>query len=224
MEINSGKYSNTGGFNKMKRVPLFAFLVLLLVSVACAGSAPEPTPTVTPEPPTATLLPTETPTPKPTATSTPDRAATAAVEATQIAGDVQAELGELLGDSGIAYEEGKLLWQQTERLEVNLRGPDGRFLPFAEGVTGKNFILKSDVTWNATGILICGAIFRSEPNFRDGKQYNFLFLRFSGAPAWAVEYHEFGYFKNSPTGVKYSSAVDLTNGATPSVTIMMRHS
>lgn len=121
----------------MKRVPLFSVLVLVLVSVACAGSAPEPTPTVTPEPPTATLLPTETATPKPTATSTPDRAATAAVEATQIAGDVQAELGELLGDSGIAYEEGKLAWQQSERMEVNLRGPDGRFLPFAEGVKGK---------------------------------------------------------------------------------------
>lgn len=209
-----GNIFDTGGFDQMKRVPLFSVLVLVLVSVACAGSAPEPTPTVTSEPPTATLLPTETATPKPTATSTPDRAATAAVEATQIAGDVQAELGELLGDSGIAYEEGKLAWQQSERMEVNLRGPDGRFLPFAEGVKGKNFIVKSDVTWNATGILVCGVIFRSEPNFRDGDQYNFLFLRFSGAPAWAIEYHEFGYFKNSPTGTKYSSAVDLTNGAT----------
>jgi hypothetical protein len=167
---------DTGGFDQMKRVPLFSFLVLVLVSVACAGSAPEPTPTVTPEPPTATLLPTETATPKPTATSTPDRAATAAVEATQIAGDVQAELGELLGDSGIPYEEGKLAWQQSERMEVNLRGPDGRFLPFAEGVKGKNFIVKSDVTWNATGILVCGVIFRSEPNFRDGDQYNFSLL------------------------------------------------
>lgn len=204
----------------MKRLLLPILLALALVSAGCAAATPKTTPTVTPEPPTSTPLPTETSTPKPTATSTPDRAATAAVEATQIAGDVQAELKELLGDSDIAIEEGKLAWQQSERMEINLRGPDGRFLEFTEGMKIKNFIMKSDVTWNATGILVCGIIFRSEPNFRDGDQYTFLFLRFSGAPAWAIEYREFGYFKNSPTGTKYSSAVDLANGATNQIVLV----
>jgi hypothetical protein len=205
----------------MRRIPIFTLLAaVVLVSAACAGPASEPTPTVTPEPPTSTPLPTETPTPLPTATSTPDKAATAAVEATQIAGDVQAELGELLGDSATALEGGTLLWQQTERMEINLRGPDGRFLEFAEGMKGKNFVMKSDVTWNATGILVCGIIFRSEPDFRNGDQYTFLFLRFSGAPAWAIQYHEFGYFKNSPSGTQYSSAVDLTNGATNQIVLV----
>ena len=61
---------------------------------------------------------------------------------------------------------------------------------------------------------MCGAIFRSEADMAKGKQYQFLFLRFSGLPAWAIEVHEFGQFKNSPTKTKFSDALDLANGAT----------
>lgn len=200
----------------MRRIPLFVLLIMMFVNVACGNLSPEPTPTLTPDPPTATLPPpTETPTATPTstATATPDRTATAAIIATQAAGEVQEEFDVLLEDANIPYKDGKLTWKQSENFEISMNGPDGRFLPFARNVKGKDFILKSDVTWNATGMLVCGAIFRSESNFRDGRQYAFLYLRLSGAPAWAIEYHEFGYFKNSPTGTKFSSAVDLTNGA-----------
>ena len=196
----------------MKWKSLATLLVLVLLGIACGASAPEATPTSTPLPPTSTSVPTETPTLVPT--STPNLAATVASKATQAAGDVRTELGEILKDEEIAYQEGKLLWQQETPLSIELTGPEARYQPFAEGETGKNFILKSDVTWEATGILVCGFIFRSEPDLEQGKQYQFLYLRFSGAPAWAIEFYEFGYFKNSPTRIKYSGAVDLTNGAT----------
>jgi hypothetical protein len=95
-----------------------------------------------------------------------------------------------------------------------MSGPDAGFLEIDDKLTAGNFILKSDVTWEATGLLVCGAMFRSEPNLEKGKQYQFVFLRFSGLPAWAIEVHEFGQFKNSPTKTKFSDALDLGNGAT----------
>lgn len=193
----------------MKSKPFFAFIVLLLLGVACGSSTPEPT--ASPLPPTATSAPTETPTPVPT--STPDRTATVAAIATQAANAVKVELDKILKDEDIVYQNGNLLWQQETPMKVIMTGPESRYMDFAVGEIGKNFILKSDVTWKATGILICGFIFRSEPNMEEGKQYQFLYLRFSGAPAWAIEFHEFGYFKNTPTKIQYSSAVDLSNGA-----------
>lgn len=195
----------------MNRKPILALLVLVLLGVACSTSTPEPTATNTPEPPTLTPTATDTPTPLPT--STPDRAATLAVRATQAAEDVSKDLESIIGDEDIAWKDGSLLWQQETPLLIKMTGPDGRYQPFAEDISATNFIVKSDVTWNATGILVCGIIFRSESNYEEGKQYQFLFLRFSGAPAWAIEVHEFGYFKNSPTKIKYSSAMDLKNGA-----------
>jgi len=133
---------------------------------------------------------------------------------------VLAELDNLLKDTEIPYRDGRLAWKQNDNEVIRMQGPDGIFSPFAEDFDGGNFILKSDVIWNATGIIICGIIFRSEADQRLGAQYQFLFLRFSGAPAWAIEYHKFGDFRNSLTGVKYSSAVDLKNNATNQVVIV----
>lgn len=204
----------------MNRKVLVAFLVLVLLTMACGTAAPEPTATSTPEPPTLTPTATETSTPVPTAT--PNKAATVAAKATQAADDVLAELDAILANEDVAYQEGSLLWKQETPLVIDMTGPSGYFQTFAEGEIGKNFILKSDVTWEATGIIVCGISFRSEPDFIEGKQYKFLYLRFSGAPAWAIEFHEFGYFKNSPTKIQYSNAVDLANGATNQVLIVVR--
>ena len=55
-----------------------------------------------------------------------------------------------------------------------------------------------------------------------GKQYKFFFLRLSGLPAWAIELHEFGYFKNSPTSVKTSNALDLRNGSTNQFVLLVQ--
>lgn len=197
----------------MRHRNLFSVLVILvLVSLACGGFAAEPTvtPTITPVPPTSTTVPTETLIP----TATPNRTATVQARATISASEILTELDRLLSDTEIPYQEGRLAWKQDERLNIEMIGPDGQFVAFAEEIKGEDFILKSEVTWNSTGIIICGVMFRSEPNFREGDQYRFVFLRFSGAPAWAIEYSEFGYPKNSPTGTKYSSAVNLENDAT----------
>jgi len=202
----------------MKRYPYIALLVLMIAALACAvpGAAPEPTatpvPSNTPEPTATLLLPTDTPTPLPT--STPDVTATAAVVATQSAADVLDELDGLLSDTDIPYKDGHLAWRQSVPLAIKMRGPGRSFLDIDEDLSAGNFIMKSDVTWEATGIMVCGAIFRSEPNLEKGKQYQFVYLRLSGLPVWAIEVHEFGNFKNSPTSTKASNALDLRNGGT----------
>ena len=206
----------------MKHFPFYAILILLIATLACGGTAPaaapEPTDTVvipsnTPVP-TDTSLPTDTPTPLPTATATPDAKATAAVRATQSAGEVVSELDKLLGDSDVPYSEGHLAWQQTDAIAIKMSGPDYRISELDEGLSAGNFIFKSDVTWDATGLMICGAIFRSEPDLLEGKQYQFMYLRLSGLPAWEIDVFEFGSFKNSPSGTKTAGAIDLNNGAT----------
>ena len=199
----------------MHRFLCFALLTSILLC-ACGGS-PLAVPTSTPLP-SNTPQPTASQTPLPTSTSTPtatpDITATAAANATLAAGEVISDLDKVLADSGIPYQDGHLAWQQDKPLNITMKGPDQGFLPIAKDLTAGDFILKSDVTWDATGLMVCGAIFRSEPDLDQGKQYQFMFLRFSGLPAWAIEVHEFGQFRNSPTKTKFSDALDLANGAT----------
>jgi hypothetical protein len=208
----------------MKRFPIFALVVSVVLIVACAApgmAAPTatPAPTNTAEP-TVTPLPTETPTLVPT--STPDTTATAAAVATETADAVLTELDKLLGDTDIAYKEGHLVWQQAKPMSVNLHGPSADYMEVGQNLTAGDFILKSDVIWNATGLLACGVTFRSEPNLEQGKQYQFIFLRFSGLPAWAIEVHEYGQFQNSPTKIQYSAAVDQGNDATNQIVLIAR--
>lgn len=211
----------------MKPFPYYALLALMLATLACSISPAatlEPAaelviPSDTPKP-TDTPAPTETSTPLPTAT--PDSTATAVFRATQSAADTMDEIESLLGSTDVSYKEGHLAWQQPDPLQIKLKGPSDDFLPVGEGLTASNFIFKADVKWEATGILMCGVVFRSEPNIEKGKQYQFIFLRFSGLPAWAIEVYEFGGFKNSPTDVKTSNAVDLANGATNRIVLVVQ--
>jgi hypothetical protein len=202
----------------MNRFLFFALLTSMLLNAcgmiplpAASTSTPLPTASHTPQP---RASPTPTPTETATPTATPNITATAAAQATVAAGDVVDELEKVLGDSDIPYKDGFLAWQQTDPLTIKMTGPDQKILGIDEKVTAGDFILKSDVTWDATGLLLCGAVFRAEPDLEKGKQYQFLFLRFSGLPAWAIEVHEFGQFRNSPTKAKFSDALDLGNGAT----------
>lgn len=197
--------------------------ILLLISVQGCGVLPmqpatsTPAPTATPLP-TFTPLPTETPTLVPT--STPDNTATAAAEAAEISDSIRKELDGLLGDTEIAYEDGHLAWKQGKPLRVRLKGPSWDYVEIDQDLVEKNFILKSDVTWEASGIIICGVIFRSEENIEQGKQYKFSYLRLSGLPAWAIEVFEFGQFKNSPTKTQYSNSMNQGNGATNQVLLV----
>lgn len=205
----------------MKRFPFFALLILMIATLAC-GAAPgtntEPTetplkPSDTPEP-TNTPPPTNTPTPLPTAT--PDVAATEAFVATQTASDVLEELEKLLGGSEAPYRDGHLLWRQSNAVKISMTGPqtEDNFRELDKDLTAGNFIFKSEVTWDASGILICGAIFRSEQDLDIGKQYQFYFYRLSGLPAYFIDVYDKGEFKNTITDTRFSSDLDVSNGGT----------
>lgn len=206
----------------MKR-SLYLFILLLVLLQACSLAPATELPTSTSVPtdtpvPTLTALPTDTATPEPT--STPDKTATAAAQSTAAAQTVLGELDNLLKDTDIPYQNGHLEWQQEKPLIVNLRGPSWDYVEIDDDLVGKNFILKSDVTWEASGIIICSAIFRSEPNLEVGKQYKFSYLRLSGLPAWEIDVFEYGRPQNSPTKIQFSDAIDLDNRATNQVVLV----
>ena len=168
-------------------------------------------PTATSIPPTATSIPTDTP------TATPDAAATAAAQSTQAAEGVYTELDKLLSDSDVPYKAGHLAWQQTAPISIEMQGPSGNvgtIKDIDENLTAGNFVFKSDVTWNATGWMYCGAVFRSEPNLKKGKQYQLYFLRFSGLPLWYLDAYENGSdYLGSISGEQSASVIDMANGA-----------
>ncbi len=206
---------------------VFVMGVLLFVQ-ACVVGTPVPAPTATLEPtntpaPTDTPLPTATVTPTPPPTFTPeptrDATATAAAQSTEVAQGVLTELDPILAKSGIAYQGGSLLWAQDKPIYVDVRAPGGVFYAL-KNVIVSDFIIKSDITWETTGLVFCGIIFRSEPNFKQGKQYQFLYMRFSGLPAWAIEFDQFGEFKNSITDIKFSKSINLDNGAANQVILV----
>jgi hypothetical protein len=210
----------------MKR---FSYLVLLVVILltACGGESAQPTatealisPTDTPVPPTSTPLPTHTPTQTPT--STPDAAATAAAQSTQTAGEVLTELDKLLGDTDIPYKDGRLVWQQSKPAKIEMQGPQStdQILPVDEKLSVKDFIMTSDVAWNASGVIICGAIFRSETDLEHGKKYEFYFYRLSGLPAYFIDVYENSVFLNSITKDRYSKELNVSNDATNRFTLV----
>jgi len=214
----------------MKRLSLILVMAFLAINACRLGADPatvaataavetaaaaSPTPSISPSP----LPPTSTPTPLPTETltptPTPNRTATAVVKATQGAASVVKELDTLLTNTDIPYKNGHLAWQKKDSIDITLEQQGGIYDEIAKGIKAENFILKSDVTWNATGIVLCGALFRSEKNFEKGAQYKFLFLRLSGVPGWDIEFHNFGQYKSNVTGkIRFASALDLDNGAT----------
>ncbi|GAB4401652.1 MAG: hypothetical protein OHK0031_19660 [Anaerolineales bacterium] len=207
----------------MKKIVFVLFLFAAL-GLACSFSpslgsffaTETPTPTSTAIP-TSTSTETPTPTPSNTPTPTPDKTATAAVKATEAANGVALEIGALLAekDADLDYKNGYLAWQQTDPAVIALTEPGGMFNPIAERLQADNFIFKSDVVWQASNLVICGFIFRSEANIANGKQYIFQFLRLSGLPAWDIEFDDMGWAKSLITGKpRFSDALDLKNGAT----------
>ena len=187
------------------------FTIIFLVS-ACSGSqtiATEANSTNTPEPPTATLPPTKTP------TATPDSTATIMAQSTQEAEEVITEVDKLLSDTDISYKNGHLAWQQSESIAINMTGPSrsATIKEIDQNVKADNFIFKSDVTWEASGWMFCGSIFRSESNIKTGKQYQFYFLRLSGLPIWYIDVFEHGMFKSTISKEQKSREIDMDNGA-----------
>jgi hypothetical protein len=182
---------------------------------------PTPLPTDTPEPtatpaPTATPQPTSTPTPAPTATSTPDKAATRAAQATQAAEEAIALVQKDLDEVGLAMPPGRVGWMQDEAYSLEMSDYNSYYYaPIDESLKAKNFILKSDITWESTGGLVtCGFFFRSEANFEEGKQYLFSMQRLSGLPDWRIAYLQYGRYQRNITGWRPASAINQDQGAT----------
>jgi hypothetical protein len=152
-------------------------------------------------------------TPKPLPTAEPIIALTTTVEAASVLSELDVHVGT---NSGIPYQDGYLVWQQDDPVTINMTGPQkdaGILQSIGDGINAKNFIFKSKVTWNATGILICGLAFRAESDLEKGKQYQFYFYRLSGIPAYLIDVYEFARHKNTISDVKYSDGIDDHNNA-----------
>ena len=188
---------------------------------ALPTNTPVPTDTATAVPTsTATPLPTatDTPTPLPTATSTatPDKKATAAAKSTQAAEKVAEEFKAELTKLGLPTDKGSIAWiQQDAAIDLGMDTPlTYTWLPFAEDLNASDFYMTTDVTWDSTGILECGWYFRSEVDFRNGTQYLFAFLRFSGLPGWVINVHKDGILVKRVTDkVRWADAIKMDSGA-----------
>lgn len=214
-----------------------AILILILavgLSTGCSMIAPQPTPTntavptstvtVTPVPtstptPTYTPIPTDTPTPlptdtpTPTYTSTPDRPATQAAQATQTAEVIVSEIKAQLEKIEVPTDTGSLGWVQDYPIDISLDTyGQYHYRPFAEKLVAADFVLKTDITWDTKGLIFCGLLFRSDADFNYGSHYQFLDMRFSGLPGWAIEFFKDGRFVTSITQVKFSDAINMENG------------
>lgn len=214
-----------------KQVVLIALITILTGGCQTGPSALDQAATMVAEtvaavPPTGTALPTSTPlpadTPVPEPTVTPFIALTSTVEAASILSELDVHVGL---NSDVAYRDGYLAWRQVEPVTINMSGPQkdaGILQPIAEDSDPANFIFKSDVTWNASGILICGLAFRSEPDLDRGKQYQFFFYRLSGLPAYTIDLYEFGRYKNSVSELKFSDGIDSGNDGTNGFVLVAR--
>ncbi len=205
-----------------KNVALIALLAILVSGCQSGSSALDEAATivaetVTARPPTATPTAKSTPlpsdTPKPLPTAKPIIALTNTVEAASVLSDLDVYVG---ANSDVPYQDGYIAWHQTEPVTIDMTGPqkdEGILQAINENLNAKNFIFKSKVTWNASGILICGVTFRSEPDINKGKQYQFYFYRLSGLPAYKIDVYDLGRFKNTISDIKYSDGMDSKNGS-----------
>jgi len=212
-----------------------AFIILFIVLASGCQSGPSAldeaatmvAETITARPPTATSVAKSTPlpadTPKPLPTAEPIIALTTTVEAASILSEQDVYVGI---NSEVPYQDGYLAWQEADPVTINMSGPQkdaGILQPIAENFDPANFIFKSKVTWNASGILICGLTFRGEPDLNKGKQYQFYFYRLSGLPAYFIDVYQFGRFKNTISGEKYSDDIDHNNDATNEFVLMAQN-
>lgn len=176
-----------------------------MVAQTVAAAPPTETPL-----PTDTLLPPITLTPKPT--TTPITALTATIEAANVLSELDVYVGQ---NSGFPYREGHLAWRQTKPVILEMSGPQkdaGILQAIGDNINAKNFIFKSTVTWNASGILICGLVFRAE-DLNKGQQHQFYFYRLSGLPAYKIDVYDFGRFKNTISDVRFSEEINSDNDA-----------
>lgn len=206
---------------------LAATYVAETAAAVAAAASLTPAPTESPIP-TDTELPTETPTSTPTdtpaptstatATETPDAAATKAAAATQQAASLLPKIEPVLEQYNLFTDSGSIGWVQEKPVELyidtygtlisdNLTPPNQEF---------SDFVLSVDVTWSSkSGLAGCGLIFLADKKLDYGEQYRFYTMRFSGLPAWDVEFFNYDEFKYSVTGgIRFNNAINLLDDST----------
>ena len=195
-----------------------------------AAYSPTPPPTNTPVPTntpiptnTPTPIPTNTPTPTPTNTKTPtatiDYKATDAVKATQTTEAQIAQVKSDLEAVDITLGEGKLVLFDPASYDVTVKSYNSyNYAYVGKDLIATDFMMKVDIKWESTmGFAVCGIIFRGDKDIQNGSYYIFQAMRFSGLPAFDIEYIENGRFNANLLGkVKYNNIIDLKNGATNS--------
>lgn len=204
---------------KMKyRMILLVIFMLANLLTGCASPA-------TQVPPTEDLLPSETPpptntfTPEPSLTlqptSTPDVKATNNAAATQLV-DKRLEIMKPDLDLVGYPESGSLAWYQLNPISLVPRVNGSLYYDLInEDLIASDFIFKTDITWSATSLVVCGFGFRAEQNVTAGSFYEFLFERISGLPGWVINYYEDGQIVSTISGdVHFSEALNTENNAT----------
>ena len=185
--------------------------------VATATSKPTSTPEPTSTPvPTSTTTPKPTETPAATPTATPDLQATAAAREAEMMAEQLVGIKSEIEGIGYSTDTGELGWLQVEPVEILVDDyMITRIQEFGDSLTAKDFILKTDITWESTsGLAGCGLIFRSERNFKQGAQYELAFLRLSGLPVWFIMYADDGEYLKDVTGTLTAGAIDQEQGST----------
>jgi len=213
-----------------KATPKPEVLAATSAAQTVAAYSPTPPPTNTPVPTntpiptnTPTPIPTDTPTPTPTNTKTPtatiDYKATDAVKATQTTEAQIAQVKSDLEAVDITLGEGKLVLFDPASYDVTVKSYNSyNYTYVGKDLIATDFMMKVDIKWESTmGFAVCGIIFRGDKDIQNGSYYIFQSMRFSGAPAFDIEYFENGRFKANLLGkVKFNSIIDLKNGATNS--------
>jgi hypothetical protein len=195
----------------------FALVLFVIASNSACGlaflSPATATPTSTPLPTaTSTPLPTATNTPLPTDTPTPT--ATPNLQATQAAQNEETIRG-MLTDLELPADSGHLGWYQDNKISIGLQGLSFNREIFDKKFTAADFVMYSELTWKTDSWPTCGLMFRSDNQLDKGDFYVLQFLRFSGLPAWDIEYIHNGIFVSTITNkVQFSDSLNIDNGAT----------
>lgn len=233
--------SRSARINQLKGL----LVTILLLSMLLTGCGPKtavksaeatqepaatqtPAPTNTPQPTsTNTLVPTDTPTPTATATltatATPDRKATAMTARTATAEALIEKIKPDLEIYGYKPEDGHLAWSSDEEyiLEANSYGAI-RYHPLDDLGAISNFIVQSKVEWDTSGALAgCGFIFRAEEDINEGKHHQFYMIRLQNAPAWTIEFVQFGRYQSSLVKGVFSNHINDKNGTSNVITLVV---
>jgi hypothetical protein len=172
---------------------------------AAPTETPQPTATstvtATPEPTaTSTSTATATATVTATSTATPDKTGTAEAKATKKAEDFLASIQPDLDEYDLTLDTGHLAWESDQHTITMKSYGDILYDEFKDVGQVSDFLMQSEIKWNSSsGLAGCGFIFRSDQNFEKGEQYQFAMMRLQAAPAWDVEYWNYGKWQYTIT-------------------------